>query len=309
LSVKNVQKLLAEGKTDTIRGFKGKSGKKFDAVLVLKQKEDGKHEIGFDFDNVEKKYVKDVKCPLCGGGIVKTSFGHGCENYDFNDKENSCRFNIGKIAGVSLNDSQVTELLTKGITEKLSGFRAKSGNKFEACLALGKDESGKVTGVKFVFPDETKVIEGVECPICQGKVIKNHFGYKCEHNLGPDQGCKFFIGKVAGVELTEDQITQLLNEKHTDEIQGFLSKKGNLFSAKLKLDEQFRAAFDFESNNTAPQAPTAEAPAAPVAPEAPEVVQEASTPAPASSADDDLAAFLAAEEAAVDVDLEHELFG
>ncbi|MBQ5386993.1 MAG: topoisomerase C-terminal repeat-containing protein, partial [Lachnospiraceae bacterium] len=121
------------------------------------------------------------------------------------------------------------------------------------------------------------------------------------------------IGKVAGVELTEDQITQLLNEKHTDEIQGFLSKKGNLFSAKLKLDEQFRAAFDFESNNTAPAAPTAEAPAAspeaPVAPEAPEVAQEASTPAPASSADDDLAAFLAAEEAAVDVDLEHELFG
>jgi len=316
LSVKNVQKLLAEGKTDTIRGFKGKSGKKFDAILVLKKDENGKTQIAFDFDNVEKKYVKDVKCPLCGGGIVKTSFGYGCENYDFNDKENSCRFNIGKIAGVSLNDSQVTELLTKGITEKLSGFRAKSGNKFEACLALGKDDSGKVTGVKFVFPDETKVIEGVECPICQGKVIKNHFGYKCEHNLGPDQGCKFFIGKVAGVELTEDQITQLLNEKHTDEIQGFLSKKGNLFSAKLKLDEQFRAAFDFESNNTATQAPTAETPApspaeasAPVAPETPEVVQEASTPAPASSADDDLAAFLAAEEAAVDVDLEHELFG
>ncbi|MBQ2533740.1 MAG: acetyl-CoA carboxylase biotin carboxyl carrier protein subunit, partial [Lachnospiraceae bacterium] len=59
----------------------------------------------------------------------------------------------------------------------------------------------------------------------------------------------------------------------------------------------------------APSPAEASAPVAPVAPEAPEVVQEASAPAPASSADDDLAAFLAAEEAAVDVDLEHELFG
>ena len=44
----------------------GKSGKKFDACLVLKKNEEGKAEISFDFESVEAKVVKDVKCPVCG---------------------------------------------------------------------------------------------------------------------------------------------------------------------------------------------------------------------------------------------------
>ncbi len=247
LSEANVTELLKEGHTSTIRGFKGKSGKKFDACLVMKKNEEGKSEISFDFENVEAQTVKDVKCPICGGDIVKTPFGYGCSNYNKEDDEHSCRFNLGKIAGYKLKDAQVKELLNNGITDTISGFKSKSGNSFEAKLTLAKDDDGKITGVKFVFENEDEVLEGVQCPKCGNPIIKGHWGYRCENNKKDVEGsCDFFIGKVAGLELPKEAVIKLLTEKETDKIAGFNSKSGNTFEAKLAFDDQYRVVFKFE---------------------------------------------------------------
>lgn len=78
---------MANGRTETIKGFKSKSGKRFNACLVLKKEPvtEGSEKmhtvVAFDFDNVEDEIIKDVVCPLCGGQIKKTSFGYGCVNY------------------------------------------------------------------------------------------------------------------------------------------------------------------------------------------------------------------------------------
>ncbi len=247
----DVKELLANGSTKTIRGFKGKSGKKFDSCLVLKKNEEtGKNEIEFDFDNVEAKDVKDVVCPICGGKIVVTPFGYGCSNYSKEDPDNSCKFNIGQIAGVKLKEAQVKELLTNGITDTISGFKSKKGTKFEAKLTLTKDENGKVSGIGFVFEDESKEMKGLQCPKCGSPIIKNHFGYKCKNNIRDNvDSCPFFVGKVAGVEIPEDQFEKLIKEKRTDVIAGFLSKKGLFFDARLKLNEECRVEFDFENYN------------------------------------------------------------
>ncbi len=251
LTDSDIKELLTEQATKTIRGFKGKSGKKFDACLVLKKNEEtGKHEITFDFDNVEAKEIKDVTCPLCGGKIVVTPFGYGCSNYNKEDPDDSCRFNIGQVAGVKLKEAQVKELLTNGITDTISGFKSKKGTKFDAKLTLSKDENGKVTGIGFVFEDEVKELPGLKCPKCESPIIKTHFGYKCKNNIKDNvDSCTFFIGKVAGVEIPEDQFTKLIKEKRTDVISGFLSKKGLYFDARLKLNPEFRAEFDFENFN------------------------------------------------------------
>ncbi|WP_024866752.1 DNA topoisomerase III [Butyrivibrio sp. FCS014] len=247
LSEANVVQLLKEGKTGTIRGFKNKDKKAFDACLVLKKNEEGKAEISFDFENVEAKTVKGVVCPVCGGEIVKTPFGYGCKNYSKDDPEHSCKFNLGQVAGKKLNDSQVKELLTDGITSTISGFKSKAGKPFDAKLTLAKDEAGKVTGVKFVFENEEEILEGVKCPKCGKPIIKNHWGYKCEDNKkGDDNSCDFFIGKVAGVSLSKEDVTKLLTDKITDKIAGFTSKKGSTFDAKLALDENCRVVFNFE---------------------------------------------------------------
>ena len=251
LSKNDCIQLLSEGKTNTIRGFKGKSGKKFDACLVLKKNEEtGKHEIAFDFDNVDAKELKDVACPLCGGKIVVTSFGYGCSNYNRDDPDISCNFNIGQIAGVKLKEAQVKTLLANGITDVISGFKSKKGNKFDAKLALGKDDDGKVTGIKFVFEDNEKKLEDIKCPKCGGAIIKSHFGYRCENNIRDNvDSCQFFVGKIAGVELEEEQFRKLVNEKRTDVITGFLSKKGLFFDARVKLNDEFRTEFEFENYN------------------------------------------------------------
>ncbi|MBQ7148931.1 MAG: topoisomerase C-terminal repeat-containing protein [Pseudobutyrivibrio sp.] len=252
LSKNDCIQLLTEGKTATIRGFKSKAGKKFDACLVLKKNEEtSKHEIVFDFDNVEAKEIKDVACPVCGGKIVVTPFGYGCSNYNKDDPDNSCKFNLGQIAGVKLKEAQVKALLTNGITDTITGFKSKKGTKFDAKLALSKDEEGKVSGVKFVFEDNETALKGVTCPKCGGKILKNHFGYRCEFNVRENQdSCPFFLGKVAGVEIPEDQFTKLITEKKTDVITGFLSKKGLFFDARLKLNEECRTEFEFENYNS-----------------------------------------------------------
>lgn len=82
--------------TKTIRGFKSKSGKKFDACLKLEKDENGVTQVRFDFDHVEAKKIKDAVCPLCGGEIVKTPFGYGCANYSFRGTRTAAGSRSGK---------------------------------------------------------------------------------------------------------------------------------------------------------------------------------------------------------------------
>ena len=247
LTEEQVLELLNNGKTGTIRGFKSKSGKKFDACLMLDRDENGKVTgIKFDFENVEPAKVKDVICPLCGGDIVKTPFGYGCARYDRN-VEGSCKFSIGKIAGKDLSESAVRELINTGKTGTIRGFKSKSGKKFDACLMLDKDENGTVKGIAFDFENvEPAKVKGVVCPLCGGDIVKTPFGYGCaNYDRNEENSCKFSIGRIAGVSLKEAQVKQLLTEKHTDPIEGFVAKTGMMFTAPLKLTEEGQITFDF----------------------------------------------------------------
>ena len=246
LTVSNVKQLLNEKRTETIRGFKAKSGKKFDACLVLKEDENGKPSVEFDFEHVEAKKIADIRCPLCGGDIVVTPFGYGCANYDPKD-ENSCRFSIGKMADKSFTEAQVKQLLNEGITETIRGFKAKSGKKFDARVALSKDEDGKVTGLRFDFDNvEAKKVKDVRCPKCGGAIVVAPFGFVCENNKKDDpDSCRFMVGKVASVKINEKILKQLLTNKKTDVISGFVSKTGMKFDAPLKLTDEGDITFDF----------------------------------------------------------------
>lgn len=246
ISVAQLKQLLTDGKTDTIRGFKSKTGKKFDACLVLEKDEAGKVSVQFDFEHVEQKVVKDVKCPICGGAIVATSFGYGCANYKPGD-EQSCRFSIGKMADKSFSETQVRQLLTDGITETMRGFKSKNGKRFDARVALAKDELGKVTGLKFDFNNvEPKKVKDVTCPKCGGAIVVTPFGFACENHRKDDkESCNFMVGKIASVKIKEAQLKELLIRRKTDVIEGFVAKTGMKFDAPLKLTEDGDITFDF----------------------------------------------------------------
>lgn len=238
LTESNVRELLTTGKTGTIRGFKGKSGKKFDACLEL-VKEEGSAKIQFDFEHVEAKKVKDVVCPLCGGDIVQTPFGYGCAAYDKNNPE-SCRFSIGKIAGVKLKEASVKELLQNGKTSPIQGFIAKTGMMFEAALKLDGEKK-----VVFDFPEKEEPKETtVKCPKCGQLMKRDKWRYLCE--CGYSQ-----FHTVAGIALTDEQMTQIFTEGRTKEpIRGFTSKAGNVFDAflVLKQDENGKDNISFDFN-------------------------------------------------------------
>ena len=246
LNAAQLTELLTNKRTKTIRGFKSKAGKKFDACLVLETDETGKAVINFDFEHVEAKKIKDVVCPLCGGDIIQTPFGYGCANYS-KDNPDSCRFSIGKMAEKTLTESSIKELLTEGRTGTIRGFKSKTGKKFDARVVLSKDENGKVTGLKFDFTDlEPLKVKDVVCPLCGGDIIQTPFGYGCaNYSKDNPDSCRFAIGKIAGVKLKEASVRELLLRGKTDVIHGFIAKTGMMFDAPLKLTEDGHVTFDF----------------------------------------------------------------
>ena len=245
LSVDDLTDLLQKGETEVLKGFTAKNKKKFSAALLLKTGEDGRKTVEFDFSKNEAEILEDVVCPMCGGQIQKTSFGYGCMNYDQQNPQ-SCRFAIGTLAGRDLTESQVKSLLTDGRTETIRGFKSKTGKKFDACVALETDETGRKY-LKFDFDHaEAKKIKDVSCPLCGGDIVQTPFGYGCANYKKDDpESCRFSIGKMGEKTLNEAQVKQLLTEGRTGVIEGFIAKTGMKFDAPLKLTKEGQITFDF----------------------------------------------------------------
>lgn len=249
-SEEDVRELITNKRTKVIGGFVGKSKKKFRAALVLTQNEEGKNVISFDFSDSTPEAVPGVKCPSCGGDIVKTMYGFRCVNYvrqpqDMSTEEDSapsCNFSLGKICGKDISESNLKELINKGITPLIKGFKSKNGKKFNAKLELKKDEAQAVS-IGFVFEEsQPKVMEGLKCPMCGGELIQTRLGCMCVNytrSTEPkEEGkteCHFSIGKIASKSLSEEQIRELLTQEKTSVIDEFVSKTGMFFSARLTL--------------------------------------------------------------------------
>ena len=245
LGVDDLTDLLQKGETEVLKGFTAKNKKKFSAALLLKTGEDGRKTVEFDFSKNEAEILEDVVCPMCGGQIQKTSFGYGCMNYDQQNPQ-SCRFAIGTLAGRDLTESQVKSLLTDGRTETIRGFKSKTGKKFDACVALETDETGRKY-LKFDFDHaEAKKIKDVSCPLCGGDIVQTPFGYGCANYKKDDpESCRFSVGQIAGVKLKEAQVKELLTNGKTGVIEGFIAKTGMKFDAPLKLTKEGQITFDF----------------------------------------------------------------
>ena len=156
-----VMKLLAEGRTDLLKGFvSNKTNRKFEAFLVIK---DGG--TAFEFlprerkakarSTAAKKPLPKMdftgktplgKCPKCGGEVFDTEAGYLCEKSQADGKP--CKFKINReILQQPIEPEQAEKLLTARKTDLLHKFISKAGKPFPAYLVM--DEKGKVT---FEFP-------------------------------------------------------------------------------------------------------------------------------------------------------------
>jgi DNA topoisomerase-3 len=163
-----VKKLLAEGKTDLLKGFVSKkTNRKFEAFLVIK---DGG--TAFEFAPRERKarakggtpreplpkidFTDKVplgKCPKCGGRVFDTETGYLCEKSQADARP--CKFRISReILQQPIEPSQAQKLLATRKTDLIDKFISKGGKPFAAYLVM--DDKGKVT---FEFPPREGEIE------------------------------------------------------------------------------------------------------------------------------------------------------
>lgn len=229
----HLKKLLTEGKTDLIKGFKGKSEKEFSAFLKL----DSDYKVVYQFRDGEVD-SSEYKCPICKKPIIYTPFGLACAN--FGKEAGNCKFALSNtISHKSLSDQTLLKLIKDGETSEISGFKNKDKTKeFSASLFLKDDGS-----VGFRFRDG--YIEDCKCPKCKKNMVYTSFGVACE-NYGKEVGkCSFALSNtICKKKISDATLVQLVKTGKTKELSGFKSKTGNSFSASLYLKEDFSLAFE-----------------------------------------------------------------
>lgn len=83
------------------------------------------------------------------------------------------------------------------------------------------------------------------CPICGKNVVKTRFNYGC---TGYREGCNFKINFVICKRvISKNMAIDLLKNKKTFKINGFISKDGKPFSGVLILDNEGKINFDFSN--------------------------------------------------------------
>ncbi len=128
----HIEELIAHGRTSMIKGFKKKDGTgKYDARLVLNEE----FKVRLAFDNEEGGGLGI--CPRCKLAVVRlNSKGAGCSRW-----REGCTFFLWRQQyRQDITDEQMKELIEKGRTEIIKGFKRKDGNgTYDARLVLSDD--------------------------------------------------------------------------------------------------------------------------------------------------------------------------
>jgi DNA topoisomerase-3 len=87
-------------------------------------------------------------CPKCGAPVVETKKAYGCSAW----KKTGCDFAIWKqVSGKRLSEGQAKQLLTRGRTGQMKGFKSKAGKPYAAALKLDGEHR-----VKLEFANDRK---------------------------------------------------------------------------------------------------------------------------------------------------------
>jgi DNA topoisomerase-3 len=174
-------------------------------------------------------------CPACHTRQVLVSKkGAWCQGL----REKECDFVIGRVlAKKTLTVPQLKRLLAHGSHPGVKGFTSKAGKKFDAPLKLERREAQDGWRVAFDFPERAprEDLSGAPvvgtCPKCGGQVALGSRSARC---TAP--GCDVSLWRtVCGKELGAEVLTQLLRERATPELSGFVSKKNKRFATALVL--------------------------------------------------------------------------
>lgn len=271
LSRAELETLLSKGHVGPLTGFRSRNGKRFAAELRLN--EQFKVEFAFTERPGESKTALGTdefvnteplgKCPKCGARVFEGASRYMCENAL--GKGRTCQFSTGKvILHQPVDRAQMSKLLQTGRTDLLSRFISRNGRPFKAYLVLGEDgkvefefengtRSGRRRTRKTVVEDKKEEVANFtgqvpvgKCPRCNGGVFQTDTAYVCENSGATRRRCKFRISKtILQRHLEPEQVAKLLVEGKTDQLDGFVSRAGRPFTARLVLEKSGRISFEF----------------------------------------------------------------
>lgn len=218
-------------------------------------------------------------CPVCGNTLYETDTYFMCSKYSKKDKK-ACKFAFSKtLAGRTFSEEEIEILLQGGTTDTLYGFISKKGNEFDSKIGIVDGAVSFITETS----DTSLMCPKCHKPMKESKyTYECDCGFSCYHTMGGRKigeeemqevfdcmliegyegftdkngnpydawlmfdGTNVFLGKkeLSGRAMEAGEYLQLLQDGHTDELEGFTSAKGNSFSAKLKL-EKGQVKFDF----------------------------------------------------------------
>ncbi|MBU6450744.1 MAG: DNA topoisomerase 3 [Cyanobacteria bacterium REEB67] len=215
-------------------------------------------------------------CPQCKQGVVRmTPKGAGCHRW-----KEGCTFTIWREQrGKELTDTQIKDLVTKGRTKEIKGFKKKDGSgTYDAVLVVGenfkvvlegfgsitsldgtgaKDNAdGGTAGGAASTPAKAMTTLG-PCPQCgQGVVRLTPRGAGCSRWK---EGCTLSIWREQNFKaLTDDQMKSLITDRRTELIKGFKKKDGSgTYDAYLVLNDEFKVRLEFAGNGAGASATAA----------------------------------------------------
>lgn len=149
---------------------------------------------------------------------------------------------IQKLPVDDIKSAEITARWEKRLMEIADGYETMDNflNDIYASTKRWCDEIKSSTAMTNV--NSATNMSGLKCPICSQPIKKTKWGWGCS---GYQNGCKFSIGKICGKTLTDNQVKSLIENRRTNKISGFKSKKGKPFSAVLTIDNNGTIKFEF----------------------------------------------------------------
>jgi DNA topoisomerase-3 len=184
-------------------------------------------------------------CPACGSLVRENYRRYACT---------ACDFSLAKTPGArTLAVEEAEKLLADRVIGPLSGFRSKAGRPFVALLRLSEANRLEFDFGQANAPDNGSPVDLEEleplgaCPRCGARVFAQALSFVCEQSLTPTGSCDFRSARtILQQSISAEQMTKLLNERRSDLLSGFVSKKtGRKFKAWLVLDTSGKVQFDF----------------------------------------------------------------
>ena len=177
-------------------------------------------------------------CPLCAAPVIEGKRGYGCSQW-----KSGCKFVLWKQSqGAEIDAGLARELLESGESLRPVPIHPENGAPTLATLKLTPDGTLHADVLKTTKADKGQRTLGT-CPACGGDIIAGKKGYGCSNWK---QGCTFIIWKtIAKKNITQAIVKELLENGITAPLDGFTSRAGKPFTARLKLvDHKVEMAFN-----------------------------------------------------------------